>query len=176
MFAREVVLQLKPNVVNELPVTFEKEILPLLRRQKGFLDELLLVTPEKRELEAISLWETKEYAETYNRELYPQIEKIMARFIEGIPWGKKFEAGKWTGGERSPLFFCSNPGGPSWKSSQSAHTLIIGVWVIARFVLRALRLNNAVNLATVDTTDLAIGPAHHFDASPGRKAKTVQPS
>ena len=92
MFAREVVLQLKPNVVNELPVTFEKEILPLLRRQKGFLDELLLVTPEKREVEAISLWETKEHAETYNRELYPQIEKIMARFIEGIPVVKKFEA------------------------------------------------------------------------------------
>ena len=85
MFAREVVLQLKPNVVNELPVTFEKEILPLLRRQKGFLDELLLVTTEKRELEAISLWESKEYAELYNREVYPQIEKIMARFIEGIP-------------------------------------------------------------------------------------------
>jgi hypothetical protein len=71
MFAREVVLQLKPNVVNELPVTFEKE---------------------KREVEAISLWESKEYAETYNRELYPQIEKIMARFIEGIPVVKKFEA------------------------------------------------------------------------------------
>jgi len=52
-------LQLKPNLVNEFPVTFEKEILPLLRRQKGFLDELLLVTPEKREAVAISLWETK---------------------------------------------------------------------------------------------------------------------
>ncbi len=92
MFAREIVLQLKPNVVKELPVMFEKEILPLLRRQKGFVDELLLVTPEKRELEAISLWETKEYAETYNKELYPQIEKIMAPFIEGIPVVKKFEA------------------------------------------------------------------------------------
>ena len=56
MFAREVVLQLKPNVVQEFPVTFEKEILPLLRRQKGFLDELLLVTPEKQEVAAISLW------------------------------------------------------------------------------------------------------------------------
>ena len=89
MFAREIVLQLKPNVVKELPVMFEKEILPLLRRQKGFVDELLLVTPEKRELEAISLWETKEYAETYNKELYPQIEKIMAPFIEGDPSGKK---------------------------------------------------------------------------------------
>ena len=92
MFAREVVLQLKPNVVNELPVTFQKEILPLLRRQKGFLDELVLVTPEKREVVAISLWETKEYAETYTREVYPQIEKIVARFIEGIPVVKKFEA------------------------------------------------------------------------------------
>ncbi len=92
MFAREVVLQLKPNVAKELPVTFEKEILPLLRRQKGFVDELLLVTPEKREVEAISLWESKEYAELYNRELYPEIEKIMARYIEGIPVVKKFEA------------------------------------------------------------------------------------
>jgi len=92
MFARLVTLQLKPNLVNEFPVTFEKEILPLLRKQRGFLDELLLVTPEKREMAAISLWETKEHAETYNRELYPQIEKIVAKFIEGIPVVKKFEA------------------------------------------------------------------------------------
>ena len=92
MFARQVMLQLKPNVQKEFPVTFEKEILPLLRRQKGFLDELLLVTPEKKEVEAISLWETKEYAETYKRELYPQIEKIVNRFVEGIPAVKNFEA------------------------------------------------------------------------------------
>ncbi|MGA8220421.1 MAG: antibiotic biosynthesis monooxygenase [Candidatus Acidiferrales bacterium] len=92
MFARLVTLQVKPNFANEFPVTFEKEILPLLRKQKGFLDELLLVTPEKREVVAISLWETKEYAETYNRELYPQIEKIVAKFIEGVPVVKKFEA------------------------------------------------------------------------------------
>lgn len=92
MFARLVNLQVKPNFVNEFPETFEKEILPLLRKQKGFRDELLLVTPEKRDVVAISLWETKEYAETYNRELYPQIERIVAKFIEGIPVVKKFEA------------------------------------------------------------------------------------
>ena len=92
MFARHMLLQVKPNLVDEFPVTFEKEILPLLRRQKGFLDELLLVTPEKREVVAISLWETKEYAEIYTREVYPQIEKIVARFIEGIPTVKKLEA------------------------------------------------------------------------------------
>jgi len=92
MFARHMMLQLKPNLVNEFPVTFEKEILPLLRRQKGFVDELLLVTPEKKEAVAISLWETKEYGETYAREVYPQIEKVVARFVEGIPVVKKFEA------------------------------------------------------------------------------------
>src|SRR5580704_11757661 len=92
MFARHIMLQLKPNLANEFPVTFEKEILPLLRRQKGFLDELLLVTPEKKEAVAISLWETKEYAETYSWEVYPQIEKIVAKFIEGTPTVKKFEA------------------------------------------------------------------------------------
>lgn len=92
MFARLVTLQVKPNLVNEFPVTFEKEILPLLRKQKGFLDELLLVTREKREVLALSLWETKEYAETYNRELYPQIEKIVNRFIEGLPMVRNYEA------------------------------------------------------------------------------------
>jgi hypothetical protein len=85
-------LQLKPNLVNEFPVTLEKEILPLLRRQKGFLDELLLVTPEKNEAVAISLWETKECAQVYSRGAYPEIEKIVARFAEGLPIVKKFEA------------------------------------------------------------------------------------
>ena len=92
MFARHLMLQVKPELVNEFPVAFEKEILPLLRKQKGFLDELLLVTPEKREVVAISLWETKEYAEIYTREVYPLIEKIVARFIEGVPTVKKLEA------------------------------------------------------------------------------------
>jgi hypothetical protein len=91
MFARHMTLQLKPITVSEFPVVFEKEILPLLRKQKGFLDELLLVTPEKKEAVAISLWDKKEFAETYNREVYPQIEKIVARFVEGTPIVKNFE-------------------------------------------------------------------------------------
>ena len=92
MFARMVTQQMKPNLMHEFPVTFEKEILPMLKKQRGFLDELLLVTPEKREVVAISLWETKEHAETYHRELYPQIEKIVNRYAEGIPVVKRCEA------------------------------------------------------------------------------------
>ena len=40
---------------------------------------------------AISLWDTKEYTEAYKFELYPQIEKIVAKFIEGFPVVKNFE-------------------------------------------------------------------------------------
>ena len=85
MFARHITLQLKPTLAKEFPVTFEKEILPLLKKQKGFVDELFLVSPEKKEVVAISLWEKKEYAEDYHRELYPQVEKIVEKFIEGFP-------------------------------------------------------------------------------------------
>jgi len=91
MFARHVTFSLKPYMATEFPVTFEKEILPLLNKQKGFLHELLLVTPEKREVVAISLWETKEHADTYHREYYPQIEKIVEKFAETTPIVKKFD-------------------------------------------------------------------------------------
>jgi hypothetical protein len=93
MFARHMILQLKPNVANELPVTFEKEILPLLHRQKGFLDELLLVTPEKREAVAISLWETKEYAEIYTREVYPQTRDDRGQVYRGRPDSEEVRGG-----------------------------------------------------------------------------------
>lgn len=91
MFARHLTFLLKANMAKEFPATFEKEILPLIRKQKGFLDELLLITPEKKEVVAISLWETKEHAETYHREQYPEIEKIMGKFLENTPIVKRFE-------------------------------------------------------------------------------------
>ncbi|MGB7730346.1 MAG: hypothetical protein WBL50_20120 [Candidatus Acidiferrum sp.] len=91
MFARLVTMQLRPSLANEFPVTFEKEIVPLLKKQEGFMDELLLISPQSREMVAISLWEKKSYAEIYNRELYPRVEKIVERFIEGVPIVQNFD-------------------------------------------------------------------------------------
>ncbi len=92
MFARHITLQLKPYLAEQFPLTFEKEIVPLLKKQKGFVGELLLITPEKKEVVAISLWEKKEFAEIYNRELYPKVEKIVEKYIEGAPVIKEFDA------------------------------------------------------------------------------------
>ncbi|HXW56257.1 MAG TPA: antibiotic biosynthesis monooxygenase [Candidatus Cybelea sp.] len=91
MFARHVTLQLKPNFEKEFPVVFENEILPVLRRQKGFLEELLFLTPTKNEAVAISLWEEKEYAEAYHRQVYPEVSKIVAKFVEQTPIVKNFD-------------------------------------------------------------------------------------
>jgi hypothetical protein len=43
MFARRVYMHLKPNSVAEFTQRLEKDILPLLRKQKGFQDEITFV-------------------------------------------------------------------------------------------------------------------------------------
>ena len=55
MFARCVTIPLKPNAVVEFNRAFEKEVLPLLQKQKGFRDELTLVAPNGSEVVRISL-------------------------------------------------------------------------------------------------------------------------
>ena len=91
MYSRHITVQIKKNWISEIPQVFEKEILPLLRRQKGFLDELLFVAPNKAEVVAISLWENKEFAEIYNHESYPEVVRILNKYIEGSPVVKKYE-------------------------------------------------------------------------------------
>jgi hypothetical protein len=68
-------MQLKLTIAKKFPVAIGKEILPLLRKQRGSLDEFLLMTPEKREVVAIGLWETEERPENYHRDVYPQVEE-----------------------------------------------------------------------------------------------------
>ena len=71
MFARSVTIRLKSNSVGEFNRTLEKEVLPLLQKQRGFQDEISLVTSNGSEAVGISLWDQKEAAEAYNRTTYP---------------------------------------------------------------------------------------------------------
>ena len=85
MFARNVSIRLKPNMLSDYTRTFEKETLPLLRKQKGFKDEITFANASGVDVTAISLWENKTDAEAYNTNTYPQVLKTLARFIEGTP-------------------------------------------------------------------------------------------
>ena len=91
MFARRVSMHLKPNSVAELTQRLEKEIIPLLRKQKGFQDEITFVAPSGTQAFGISLWEKAENAEAYNRGTYPEVTKILARVVEGTPQVETYE-------------------------------------------------------------------------------------
>jgi hypothetical protein len=91
MFARRVYMHLKPNSVAELTQKLEKDVLPLLRKQKGFQDEITFVGQGGREAFAISLWDKAENAEAYNRGTYPEVTKILAPVVEGTLQVETFE-------------------------------------------------------------------------------------
>jgi hypothetical protein len=92
MFARNVSIHLKANMFSDYTRTFENDILPLLRKQKGFKDELTLSNPGSLDVIAISLWESKANAEAYNTNVYPEVLKTLGRFIDGTPKVQTFEA------------------------------------------------------------------------------------
>jgi heme-degrading monooxygenase HmoA len=90
MFARRVYMHLKPNSVAEFTQRLEKDILPLLRKQNGFQDEITFVGQSGTEAFAISLWDKAENAEAYNRASYPEVTKILATVVEGTPQVETF--------------------------------------------------------------------------------------
>ena len=91
MFARRVSMQLKPNSVAEFTQRIEKDILPLLRKQHGFRDELTFVAPGETKVFGISLWDNKQNAEAYNLGTYPEVTKLLAKVIEGTPQVETYE-------------------------------------------------------------------------------------
>ncbi len=86
MFTRHIIMELKPNTTTtEFTDVVESKILPLLRKQKGFRDEITFVAPDRSEAIAISFWDTKEAAEAYNVSGYPEVLEALTNLVEGTP-------------------------------------------------------------------------------------------
>ena len=91
MFARHVSFNLKANSVPEFTKTLENEVIPVLRKQKGFQDEIAFVVPGGLKAIGISLWDRKEDAEAYNTARYPEVQKALANVTEGTPQVQTYE-------------------------------------------------------------------------------------
>jgi hypothetical protein len=85
MFARNVALRLKPNTLAEFTRTLDNQVIPMLRKQKGFQDEITFCAPGGVDVIAISLWDTKENAEAYNTTGYPEVLKSLSKVLDGTP-------------------------------------------------------------------------------------------
>jgi len=85
MFTRYVVVKLKAKAAPEFTRLIEREVIPMLRKQKGFLDEITFISPDLTEAVGNSFWETKADAEAYNRTAYAEVMKCLATVIVGTP-------------------------------------------------------------------------------------------
>jgi len=91
MYARNVTFRIKANMQSDFAHTFENQILPLLRKQKGFKEEMTLSNPGSQDAVSISLWEHKSGADDYNTRAYPEVLKALAKVIDGTPRVQTFE-------------------------------------------------------------------------------------
>jgi len=82
-YARKVDFNLKTGQEKEFNKIFESKIVPMLQKQKGFQEELILAAG--REITAISLWDTKANADGYDKTAYPKILETIKPFIEATP-------------------------------------------------------------------------------------------
>ena len=83
MFARSVSIRLKPKGIAEFARVIEKETIPLLRKLRGFQDEITFFVPGGSEAVEISLWDRKEDADAYGRKGSAELLKALKSFIEG---------------------------------------------------------------------------------------------
>lgn len=91
MVARKVAARLKPNSLTEFANLMEREILPWLRTQEGFLDLITLAVPNSNEVATISFWDEKANAQAFNSSGYPEAVKILEQLLDGKPYVKTFE-------------------------------------------------------------------------------------
>lgn len=104
MFARIVTMPLKPGSALKYMKTIEESVIPLLRRHKGFVDEIALVTEDGKTALGISFWDDKESAEAYQRSGYREVMKVLENVTAGAPDLKICEVTNSTAHKISPAF------------------------------------------------------------------------
>ena len=99
MYTRNVRIKLKANGAPEFTRILENEIIPLLRKQAGFQDEMLFVAPQRNEAIAISFWDKQVNAEAYNHIAYLDVLRILSKVVEEMPVVETFEVANSTSHE-----------------------------------------------------------------------------
>ena len=83
MFVRKVSMRLKADAASEFIRKMENEIIPLLREQQGFLDEMTLLAQSGKEVYAYSFWESSTDAEKYDTNEFARVTNMLSGVIEG---------------------------------------------------------------------------------------------
>ena len=92
MFTRVVEIRCKSGKTPELARVTSEQAMPILRKQHGFQDEIVLVSnTDPHKVVAMSFWTKQEDAEQYNREQFPRILELLRPYCEGDPKVSTYE-------------------------------------------------------------------------------------
>jgi len=97
MYAWSIRIKLKANCVAEFTRLVEQEIVPLLRTQKGFQDEITLIAGKRNEAIAITYWDSEADADAYNHVVYLDALRTLSKVVESMPVVETFEVVDSTG-------------------------------------------------------------------------------
>jgi len=91
MFTRVVELTSRSGKARELCNTIDDKVLPILKRQGGFVDETVIVSDtEPNRVLALSFWHTPEDAQRYEREQFDAVQKTVQHLLESEPVVRTF--------------------------------------------------------------------------------------
>lgn len=87
--ARSVRFDIATDKNDEFHTLFKNEVLPTLKKQIGFKDELLLV--KDQHVLAISFWNDMDSARNYESTTYPQLDRKLRPLMSGQPTIETFK-------------------------------------------------------------------------------------
>jgi heme-degrading monooxygenase HmoA len=92
MFTRIVELTAKPGKNKQLSDIISDKVLPILKKQTGFVDETVLVSDKDDDrVLSLSFWNTKEDAEQYHRVEYQKVHETLQHLLESEPVIRTFD-------------------------------------------------------------------------------------
>jgi heme-degrading monooxygenase HmoA len=91
MYARVVTSHLKPGKFDLATRRIEEKVIPMLRKQKGFRDEISFFDKDSNESVAISFWDTEADVRKYEKDVYPDMVKTLSETFEETPQVRHFE-------------------------------------------------------------------------------------
>jgi quinol monooxygenase YgiN len=98
MFTRVVEIKSKAGKSKELINTVNEKVLPILKKQRGFVDEIVLISDKENDrVLAISFWNSSEDAELYHREHFPQVQDSVRHLLDGEPLVRTFNVETYVG-------------------------------------------------------------------------------
>jgi heme-degrading monooxygenase HmoA len=91
MYALHVRVKLRADSAVEYRRLLEQQIIPLLKAQKGFRDQITLLSSKRNEAVSMSFWDNQEHADAYNHVAYLDVLRVLSTVVLGLPIVETFE-------------------------------------------------------------------------------------